>query len=690
MKSKVFHKNLIMMALLGSAPLSSAYVSSAFAAADSEPAKSIEVITVLGEKIERSLKDTTSSVSVIDKEILDSGQYQSVANVLSEVPNVIALTGSVPDIRGVTGNGAAGGFNSFTGGANARVSTLVDGVAEPFVADLTGDTGLWDIQQVEVFRGPQSTLNGRNSIGGTVFIKTLDPTFDWNGAARVGYRDQDNYIDSAVMLSGPIIDERLAFRISGQNVTGDTYTQKHIYETNPDSFDQNELSTNRWRAKLLWQPEGLSDLTVLYSYSYNHEKGNTGRKYFTGDDPWAFKPISNRYMDTESNTHSVKFDYQLGGGQSLDLLLAYMDYQWGFSTYDALVTGQQYVAMDDTSYTLDGKYSFGLDGADLNGFVGLAFYKREQDFVSTGSSVYQGDDSSESQSVYGEINYRLSQDFSLTLGGRVMHEEQTRNFAMLLRGEDLNEQLNKSNTVTLPKLVLQYFLNDSTTLSASARQGYNSGGGAISIENQYYYYDEESVNTYELASRSSFLDGDISLSANLFYNDFDGYQASNSQRMITNIDHAVTTGIEAELTAMLTDNWQLTSGFGLLDSEIKSADAAYGDIIGNELNSAPNFTANLGLKYWFNDELSFGLSGHYVGEYYGDINNTDERIAGDYVITRFNLDYQNDNWRVSGFVNNLFDEQALTVTEPAGRAYADGYAAIVDPRNIGVSVAYNF
>lgn len=685
MNNKALQKKLLTLTLLCSPLLLTTY-----AIADDAPVKPMEVITVHGEKMERSLKDTTSSVSVIDKEILDSGQYQSISNLLAEVPNVVALSGSVPDIRGVTGNGAAGGFNSFSGGANARVSTLIDGVAEPFIADLTGDTGLWDIQQVEVFRGPQSTLNGRNSIGGTVFIKTLDPTFDWNGAARIGYRNQDNYLDSAVMLSGPILDDQLAFRVSGQNVTGDSFVEEHIYASNPDSFDQNELTTNRWRAKLLWQPAGLTDLTVLYGYSYNHEKGNTGRKFFSGDDPWAFKSIMHRYMDTESHTHSVKFDYQLSESQSVDLLLAYMDYQWGFNSYEPKITSQQYVAMDDTSYTLDGKYSFGLDDPSLNGFVGLSLHKRNQDFASVGSYPYQGDDTSESESVYAELYYQLSQHLGLTLGGRVMHEEQTRNFAVLSTGEEFNEQLNKNNTVTLPKFVLQYFVDDSTTLSISARQGYNSGGGALSADNEYYYYDEESVNTYEISSRSHFFNGNISLNANLFYNDFEGYQASNRQRRITNIDKAETMGLEVELTAMLTDNVQLTSGFGLLESEIKSADQAYGDIIGNELNSAPNVTANVGLKYWLNDELTLGVSGHYVGEYFGDINNSEERVAGDYVITRFNLDYQNENWRISGFVNNLFDEQAVTVRQPPRRNYTDGYVAIVDPRNIGVSVAYNF
>jgi len=665
-------------------------LSTAYADDNIEQVKSIEVITVHGEKVERSLKDTTSSVSVIDKEMLDSGQYLSVNSALSEIPNVVALSGSVPDIRGVTGNGAAGGFNSFTGGAKARVSTLVDGVAEPFVADLTGDTGLWDIQQIEVFRGPQSTINGRNSIGGTVFIKTLDPTFDWSGAARLGYRDQDNYIDSAVMLSGPIMDDQLAFRVTGQNVTGENFSQALNFDTNPATKDTNELKTNRWRAKLLWEPTAIEAMKVLYSYSYNNEKGNTGRQFYTADDPWEFKPISSRYMDTKSNTHSLKFDYQLSEGQSLDLLVAYMDYQWGFESYEAVKERQQNVVMDDKSYTIDGKYSFGLNDAVLNGFVGLAYYERTQDFSSVGGFSYGGDDSSTSQSIYGEISYALTQVLKLTVGGRVMHDEQTRNFAMQMQGEDIDEKLDTSNTVTLPKLVLQYAVNDSTTLAASARKGYNAGGGALSFDNLYYYYDEESVDTYELSSRSSFNGGNINLSANLFYNNFDGYQASNSERRITNIDEAVTSGIEVELNAMLSDNWQLLSGLGLLQSEIKSADPSYGDIIGNELNSTPGLTANLGVKYWFSDELTFGLSGNYVGEYYSDINNSEERIAGDYVISRVNIDYQNDAWRISGFVNNLFDEQAITVTEPAGRRYPDGYAAIVDPRNIGVNVTYSF
>lgn len=685
MEHRAFKKNII------AAIISSLGVSSTYAAVEAESTEPIEKITVYGEKIERSLKDTTSSVSVIDKDSLDSGQYQSVSDALSEIPNVVVLTGSVPDIRGVSGNGSASGFNSFTGGARARVSTLVDGVAEPFVADLTGDTGLWDIQQVEVFRGPQSTINGRNSIGGTVFIKTEDPTFDWRGAARLGYRDQNNYVDSAVMVSGPILDDELAFRLSGQNVTGETYNKGLVYETNPAPFDLNELITNRWRGKFLWQPSAIEELKVLYSFSYNDEKGDSGRNYFSGDDPWAYRPILQRYIETESTTHSVKVDYDLGSGRALDLVVAYMDYDWGSKSYEALVTAQQYVDMKDESYTVDGKYSFGLNDRDFNGFIGLAYYERSQDFGSTGSSVYTGDDSSSSLSIYGELTYGLAESLWLTVGGRVMRDEQKRNFSMLYRGTQLEEKLDNDSTITLPKLVLQYAITDNTTLAASARRGYNSGGGALSLaESEYYYYDEEFVDTYELSARSMFLGGNVNLSANLFYNDFDGYQASNQARKITNVDKAVTYGIETELSAMLTANWQVIAGVGLLDSEIKKVDSSYGDIVGNQLNSAPHVTANLGVKYWLNDAFSVGVSGNYVGEYFADIDNTESRIAGDYVVARLSVDYQKDNWRISGFINNMFDEQAMTVNEPPSANYVNGYAAIIDPRNLGVSVMYSF
>ncbi|ATC96675.1 TonB-dependent receptor [Pseudoalteromonas tunicata] len=667
-------------------------LSSASALADDVAADaitSIEKITVMGEKTERSLKDTTSSVSVISAEQLANGQYLSVSNAIAQVSNVVVLSGSVPDIRGVSGNGAATGFNSFTGGAKARVSTIVDGVIEPFVADLTGDTGLWDIAQIEVFRGPQSTSNGRNSIAGSLFIKTNDPSFDWDGAARLGYRNQTNFVDSAIMLTGPILNDQLAFRITAQNVDGDTYNKGLNHEANPATYDLNELKTQRFRSKFLWQPNQNDDLQIMYSYAFNKETGDTGRKYFEGQDPWAYIPVFQRDMTTESGTHSVKVDYQLDNSSSVDLIVAIMDYDWGFDSYEPLPEHQSSVRMDDDSTMIDAKYSFGLDTPHLKGFIGFAHYQRSQDFGSKGANVYSGDDRSDSDAIYGEVSVDVGVQYRVIAGGRVEKEKQRRNFAMQSRTGVVGDKLNTDKTIVLPKLVLQYLYSDNTTISASARRGYNSAGGALSRDNEYYYYDEESVNTYELTLRSSLNNGNVNISANAFYNNYDGYQSSNKQRRITNIDKVITQGVELEIYTMLGSDLQLKGGLGLLTSDIKAADVTFGDIIGNELNSAPSITANIGATYWLNDEFSLALSSNYVDDYYADFENTKERIAGDYMLTRINVDYENEHWRVSAYINNVFDKKALTVNEPPGW-YPQGYASVVDPRTLGMSITYYF
>ncbi|MCP4322298.1 MAG: TonB-dependent receptor plug domain-containing protein, partial [Alteromonadales bacterium] len=256
--------------------------------------QTLETIVVYGEKANRKLKDTASSVSVITEESLKGLQHISISSAVADIPNIVVLSGAVPDIRGVSGNGSATGFNGVSGGAKARVSTLIDGVAEPFMADLTGDTGIWDIEQIEVFRGPQSTSNGRNSIGGMIFIKTKDPTYDWESAGRVGYRNQNQYTDTSFMTSGPLIDNELAFRVTAQLLNGEDYDNSVIYESHAPTFDLDEVKTQRFKGKLLWQPKAMKDLSTMLTISTNDEKGSTGRNYYTVDNPWAYVPMNQR------------------------------------------------------------------------------------------------------------------------------------------------------------------------------------------------------------------------------------------------------------------------------------------------------------------------------------------------------------------------------------------------------------
>jgi len=645
----------------------------------------IESVMLIGEKTERSLKETTSSVSVIVRETLDNNQYYTISEAVGEVANVVSLTGSVPDIRGVKGNGAAGGFNSISGGAKARVSTLIDGVAEPFVADLTGDSGIWDVEQIEVYRGPQSTSNGRNSIGGSVYIKTADPTFEWEGAARVGYRNREDYVDTSVMVSGPLIDDKLAFRLTAQHLDAQTITDDQEYETNPADYDLNEAVTDRLKGKLLWVVN--DKVNVMFTHSSNRERGDTGRVYFTADDPWEFKRAYFRDITTDSDTNSVPIDAEINDDMTLSVLVAHMDYDWGFDTYEANPAREQQLTFEQSSLTLDAKLEFGRTHESFNGFVGLAYFERDEDILSAGAFPYFGDDDSDSAAVYGEVDIALNERFNLILGGRIERESQERNFTYL----PIVAQLEESKTVFLPKLALQYDIDAYSTLSFSARRGYNAAGGALNFAAQeYYFYDQETVNSYELSLRTGSEDGRLNVTANVFYNDYDGYQAQNSARFIVNMDDVATYGAELEAVFRPVDQIELTAGLGLLKTDIKNAGDDYSGVDGNELNSAPDVTANLGVKYWVNDNLSLGMSARYVAEYYGDIENTSDREAGDYTEARMNANLELGNWSLAAYVNNLFDEKAFTTAEPAGRRYPDGYVAVIEPRNFGISATYSF
>lgn len=673
--------------------LSSVFTSSAVLAEDATESSSIETIIVLGEKAEKSLKDTASSVSVINEEVLGTLQHISVTDVVSEIPNVVVLPGAVPDIRGVSGNGSATGFNGVSGGARARVSTLIDGVAEPFMADLTGDSGIWDIEQIEVFRGPQSTNNGRNSMGGLIYIKTKDPSYDWEGAARLGYRDQSRYVDTSVMLSGPIVEDQLAFRFTAQNLNGEDYDNSIIHDTNAPDFDLDEQKTTRVKAKLLWEPKALDNLSALVTYSSNEEKGNTGRNYFIADDPWTFKPAFQRYMDTDSDTISAKVDYKISEDMAFDILIASMDHTWGFDSYEANDAREQTVAMSEDNLTVDSKLRFGLTNKALNGFVGLSYFDREQTYQSIGAYPYRGDDESDSKAIYGEVNIALNEDFTLILGGRVERESQYRTY--IGRDREGNELapsiLDNDKTVTLPKVVLQYVVNENTTATASARKGYNAGGGAYDwFGQEYYYYDAEEVMTYETGIRSSLNGGDLNLSANLFYNDYEDYQGSDLTRKIANIDSVTTYGLELEASAMVSQDLRLNGGLGLMKSEIEDNTEGFSHLDGNELNSAPGHTINLGMTYWFTDELSTNVNYNIVDEYYGEFTNSPERVAGDYQVARVSVSYELEQWQVNLFINNAFDEKGITTLEPSGRVYPDGYAGIINPKTIGGSVTYNF
>src|SRR5688500_14611974 len=173
-------------------------------------------IVVTGERVPRSLRDTPSSVMVVTADQIDAAAGANrIEQILAFIPNVQAGSGGEgPTIRGQDTTGAMRDLPAFLGGTRPRTTLVVDGRAVGYNEFVFGIAPLWDVERVEVFRTPQTTTQGRNSIAGAIFVHTRDPTEDWEARARAITGDLRTRQLSG-MASGPLVADQLAFRASG-------------------------------------------------------------------------------------------------------------------------------------------------------------------------------------------------------------------------------------------------------------------------------------------------------------------------------------------------------------------------------------------------------------------------------------------------------------------------------------------
>ena len=178
----------------------------------------LQEVVVTGERLARPQSETASSVVVNTGERVESlSGADRVEQVLALTPNVQLGSGGVgPTIRGQDSTGVLRDLPAFLGGTRPRATLQVDGRAVSFNEFVFGLSSVWDVDRVEIFRSPQTTTQGRNSIGGAIFVETRDPTYDWEGRVRVLGGNYDTRQGSAV-ISGPLVADQLAFRIAGDS-----------------------------------------------------------------------------------------------------------------------------------------------------------------------------------------------------------------------------------------------------------------------------------------------------------------------------------------------------------------------------------------------------------------------------------------------------------------------------------------
>jgi len=337
-----------------------------------ELADLVEEVLVTGEKIERSIQDTTTSVAVVTSRQIATENIRNLYDVFNRTANVTQTIGdSGYTIRGI---------RDTDGGGQAPLSTVyLDGAALPHDTTDSSPTSAWDLAQVEVLRGPQSTIQGQNALAGAIVLRTQDPTMYWDWRARVQAADPEDR-NLAFAGGGPLVKDQLAFRVSVEDRDFDGFIRNSTRGVQEDALDSTTA-----RAKLLWMPQGIRGLTAKLGYTWAERSGPYRWSFVDTNVPDYFDDRVNRsnfpnVTQTRTDAATLDVDYEFSGTWSLSAVSA-----WNRTDthvrFDRDRTGLD-TAYDDNSFQYDTRSQelrLRHRSRQLDGLIGLYWSRRDID-----------------------------------------------------------------------------------------------------------------------------------------------------------------------------------------------------------------------------------------------------------------------------------------------------------------------
>ncbi|MBD9370633.1 TonB-dependent receptor [Xanthomonas sp. XNM01] len=362
-------RSRLSIAVLSSLLLSSSVL--AQSAPDGADPATLDTVLVRGEKTERTLQETTTSVAVSTSQRIEQETLLTLYDVLNRTANVSQMYGD----RGFTIRGIA----DEAGAPNPLATIYLDGAALPsHIAD-AGPTDLWDIAQVEILRGPQSTIQGENALAGAMVLRTEDPGMDWSGRARALLSDpSDRRI--AFAGGGPLVADQLAFRVAVEDRSFDGF----VYNPTRGAMEDARESTMA-RAKLLWTPAGIDGLTARLTFTRDDRAGPYMYTYARNDVPDYYRNRINTSdypsrSDLLAKVATLEVDYAVSDAWSLGSVTSLTDVAITRS-YDTDLTARPdaHGDTDEQFDTVSQELRLHYSGQRLRGLVGVYASQREMD-----------------------------------------------------------------------------------------------------------------------------------------------------------------------------------------------------------------------------------------------------------------------------------------------------------------------
>lgn len=348
-----------------------------------DQATAVEAVVITGEKTARSVQDTVTSVAVTTAARIERENLRTFYDVVARTANMSETYGKTGfTIRGVSNMNVSGG------GTGGLATVYVDGAALPLEATFGGPLELWDIGQVEVLRGPQSTLQGRNSLAGAVIITSANPGYVPSVRASASLASGDERM-VGIAGGGPIVADQLAFRLAVQKKETDGFVYNPTLKQDVDAVDNLYV-----RGKLLYTPTALPGLKVLATYAHNKRESGYQFTYSRTDRPDYYDHRVDLSGDP-SRTASKSDIFTLDGGYRLsDALTLNAIVSWNKVRTDSVIdfdftpARSSYGTRDLDTETTSEELRLNYEGERLRGLIGLYHARREAaDFSASRTNV---------------------------------------------------------------------------------------------------------------------------------------------------------------------------------------------------------------------------------------------------------------------------------------------------------------
>jgi len=633
--------------------------------------KQLDTVTVTAQKTEENIQDVPISMSVFDEFTLEDRNIDNVSDIAKYTPGLeilnLSAVKSSPSMRGLYSN-----YSS----KSSVAGLYIDGVPN---TDGTGfDASLMDIERIEVLKGPQGTLYGKNTEVGVINVITKKPDNETRGKIKATL-GTDNKRELAFSASGPIVKDKFYIGIAGKHYEKEGFIINTSKNTIADDREHNYGKVN-----LRWTPTDNLELSLISSkIKYNDGANLGGAK----DKDRELSNDLDSYNKSEVILNALNIDYTINDKLFLTSTTAQRKYtEIGANDFDYTdnPAWKFHIFNNDSTYeTLSQEVKLNYENKKIKVVSGI-FLERSDVHMDKDRDTAWGfkkaleDTDTDSLGLFSHLSYDINDKLSV-LGG-LRYDKVKQNY------KNSTQTIDNDESEISPKIGLTYDFNKNLMTYATISKGYRAGGFNVGAPTGYSKtFDKESLYSYEVGFKGSSLNGRLTYDTAVYYMDITDmqvtYQFNNGKNNIKkNAAKATSRGIESSLNFQATDTIDLFGGVSYNDISFDEYHDGTTDLSGNTTTNAPKYNFNLGISYRAEQGYYAGADISGYGDMYLDTKNTLKRDA--YEIVNAKIGYEQEDYDIYIYAKNLFDKKY----DSTG-VFGSGWS---EPREIGVQLAYRF